>query len=68
MTSRRKAAKPEQPSDSPADLLATGFELQHLGLDLLHAEMLALAALMPGEDTRRPTDAEIEAGFDNMPI
>lgn len=51
-----------------ADLLETGIELQHQGLELLLAEMRALASLMPGEDSRLPTDAEVEAGFDNMPI
>lgn len=50
------------------ELLAAGIELQHQGLDLLLAEMRALAALMPGEDSRLPTDAEVEAGFDNMPV
>lgn len=51
-----------------AELLQTGIELQQQGLDLLLAEMRALAALMPGEDSRQPTDAEIEAGYDNMPV
>lgn len=51
-----------------ADVLAAGLELQHQGLDLLLAEMRALAALMPGEPQQEPTDAEIEAGFDNMPV
>jgi hypothetical protein len=51
-----------------ADLLEAGIELQHQGLELLLAEMRALAVLLPGEDSRLPTDAEIEAGFDNMPI
>jgi hypothetical protein len=51
-----------------AELLQTGIKLQQQGLDLLLAEMRALAALMPGEDTRLPTDAEIEAGYDNMPV
>ncbi|MBN8630193.1 MAG: hypothetical protein J0L76_04985 [Rhodobacterales bacterium] len=51
-----------------AELVAAGFRMQQQGLDLLLAEMRALAALMPGEDSRRPTDAEVEAGFDNMPI
>lgn len=51
-----------------ADLLAVGFELQHQGLELLLAEMRALAVLLPGEEPRLPTDAEVEAGFDNMPI
>lgn len=51
-----------------ADLLAAGLELQHQGLDLLLAEMRALAALMPGESHPHETDAEIEEGFDNMPV
>jgi len=51
-----------------AELLQTGTELQQQGLELLLAEMRALAALMPGEDTRLPTDAEVEAGYDNMPV
>ena len=62
---------PRTPADlirEGAALLATGIELQRQGLDLLLAEMYALAALMPGEDTRLPTDAEIEAGYDNMPV
>jgi hypothetical protein len=50
------------------ELLQTGIELQQQGLDLLLAEMRALAALIPGEDTSPPTDAEIEAGYDNMPV
>jgi hypothetical protein len=51
-----------------ADLLEAGITLQHQSLELLLAEMRALAALIPGEDTPLPTDAEVEAGFDNMPI
>lgn len=51
-----------------ADLVEAGIELQHQGLELLLAEMHALASLMPGEATHLPTDAEVEAGFDNMPI
>lgn len=51
-----------------ADLLAAGMELQHQGLDLLLAEMRALAALLPGEGLQQHSEAEIEAGFDNMPV
>ena len=51
-----------------ADLLAAGIELQQQGLDLLLAEMRALAALMPGDTPHEQTDAEVEAGFDNMPV
>ena len=50
------------------ELLEAGIELQHQGLELLLAEMRALSALIPGEDSSLPTDAEIEAGFDNMPV
>ena len=39
-----------------ADLLAAGIQLQQQGLDLLLAEMRALAAMIPGETRiRRPT-------------
>jgi hypothetical protein len=60
-----------QPTDlirEEADFLAAGVELQHQGLELLLAEMRALATLMPGEARPHQTDAEIEASFDNMPI
>jgi hypothetical protein len=60
--------KPADLIRDEADLLAAGVKLQTQGLELLLAEMRALASLMPGEDSRRPTDAEVEAGFDNMPI
>lgn len=50
------------------ELLEAGIELQQQGLELLLAEMRALSVLIPGQDTRLPTDAEVEAGFDNMPI
>ena len=68
MTARKKQPQSAEGMRSEADLLAAGFELQHQGLELLLAEMRALAVLMPGEDSRLPTDAEVEAGFDNMPI
>ncbi len=51
-----------------AGLLEAGIELQQQGLELLLAEMHALSVLIPGQDTRLPTDAEVEAGFDNMPV
>jgi hypothetical protein len=48
---------------------------QVVGLKLLAAEMEALSHLMPGVPGVEPqvapesrTDAEIEAGFDNMPV
>lgn len=64
MTSR----KPAELVRDEADLLTAGIELQHQGLDLLLAEMRALAALMPGEETHPQTEAEVEAQFDNMPV
>jgi len=68
MTTPVKLAKPVRQVRGEADFLAAGFQLQNQGLELLLAEMRALAALMPGEDSQLPTDAEVEAGFDNMPI
>jgi hypothetical protein len=50
------------------ELLAAGLKLHNQGLELLLAEMRALAALMPGEAGDQPTEAEVEAGFDNMPV
>lgn len=62
------------------DLLEAGLTLQQQGLQLLLAEMRALAAVMPGSPSagltqtgagQRPdasTDAEVEASFDNMPV
>jgi hypothetical protein len=53
-----------------AALLDSGLKLQSQCLDLLLAEMQALARVIPAAaavpDTR--TDAETEAGFDNMPV
>jgi hypothetical protein len=69
--------------DTPADLVAkeaalieTGLALQSQGLDLLLAEMHALASLMTGavaDPKADPTaeaeaEAATEAGFDNMPV
>jgi hypothetical protein len=62
------ARSPKSRIREEAALLEAGIEMQHQGLELLLAEMRALAVLIPGEDSRLPTDAEVEAGFDNMPI
>lgn len=51
-----------------AELIDAGLEVQGRGLNLLLAEMQALARLMPGAPVRHPTEAEIEEGFDNMPV
>ena len=64
MTSRN----PKDLIREEADLLAAGIELQQQGLQLLLAEMRALSALIPGESTPLPADAEVEASFDNMPV
>lgn len=60
---------------TPADLLlqearliAAGMKVQEQGLDLLLAEMRALAAILPGAAGDMPSDAEIESSFDNMPV
>jgi hypothetical protein len=57
-----------------AELVESGLALQAQGLDLLLAEMQALAGLMAL--TTKPksagheaaSEAETEAGFDNMPV
>lgn len=70
MTARTPAA-PILPADliqDEARLLAAGMDLQQQGIALLLAEMHALAAMLPGENPHTPTDAEVEAGFDNMPV
>ncbi len=57
-----------------ADLIEAGMQMQSQGLSLLLAEMQALAGMMPGavappsEKTDAETEAETEAGFDNMPV
>lgn len=54
--------------DQEAKLLQTGLALQEQGLQLLLAEMQALAALMPGSEAPHPSEAETEESFDNMPV
>ncbi|WP_225029765.1 hypothetical protein [Xinfangfangia pollutisoli] len=69
-----------QMTEGLTDLAMTG---QRAALGALQAEMLALAAMIPGvvpgalagmaapprdEARRREIEAEIEAGFDNMPV
>jgi hypothetical protein len=51
-----------------AELIKAGTELQEQGLDLLVAEMHALASLIPGMPAPQHTEAETEEGFDNMPV
>jgi hypothetical protein len=65
--------RPVQPAAPPdliqqeADLLEAGLSLQTEGLKLLLAEMRALSALIPHQ-ADPPSDSEVEAGFDNLPI
>lgn len=51
-----------------ADVMQAGLKAQARTLDLMLAEMRALAALMPGQAGPPRSDAEIEADFDNMPV
>jgi hypothetical protein len=53
-----------------AALLDSGLKLQSQCLDLLLAEMQALAQVIPAAAAvpGPKTDAETEAGFDNMPV
>jgi hypothetical protein len=50
-----------------ADLIGDGLRLQSQCLDLLLAEMRALALLLPAA-TAASSDSETEAEFDNMPV
>jgi hypothetical protein len=70
----------KEPADlvaQEAELIEAGLALQSQGLELLLAEMHALAGLMTGSSvptaatdakTAAETEAETEAGFDNMPV
>jgi hypothetical protein len=70
----------EDPNDlvrKEAELIESGLALQSQSLDLLLAEMHALASLMTGSTAPGPVtdpkteaeaEAETEAGFDNMPV
>ena len=58
--------RPETPTVT--ELAAAGLALQGQSLGLLLAEVQALAILMPGNAASHPTEAEIEADQDNMPV
>lgn len=57
-----------------ADLMQLATEMmvaaQAAGVQVLEAEIKALAQAMPGGEQvdPLPTEAEVEAGFDNMPV
>ncbi|MGL6209633.1 MAG: hypothetical protein ACRC14_07385 [Paracoccaceae bacterium] len=55
---------------SLADTVEVTMAVQVAAVRLLEAEMVALARMMPGIGVHSPTvpDAEIEQGFDNMPV
>lgn len=59
----RKAPKGAEPS-----AVEVGLRLQEDGLRLLLAEVRALQAMIPAGERELPTEAETEAGFDNMPV
>jgi hypothetical protein len=63
-----KSFTPDELIRTESELLQAGMKLQEQGLDLLLAEMRALAMLIPGAAMHHPTEAEIEASFDNMPV
>jgi hypothetical protein len=64
----------EKPSPDPihqeAELIESGLKLQSQGLDLLLAEMQALAGVISAVvlPTEPKSDSETEADFDNMPV
>ncbi|WP_431299596.1 hypothetical protein [Tabrizicola sp. BL-A-41-H6] len=51
-----------------AAVIEAGIAAQATALDLLLAEMRALATLIPGHQEAPRSDAEIESEFDNMPV
>ncbi len=68
-----RAKTPLNPADlirQEAELIEAGLTLQTQGMQLLLAEMRALAGLMPGANLvpKGVSDSETEAGFDNMPV
>lgn len=56
--------------ETETELVAATVALQEQGLEVLLAEMQALKGMMSGAVPRATpaTDAETEAGFDNMPV
>jgi hypothetical protein len=67
-------AKPADLIHQEADLIETGLQMQAQGLELLLAEMRALAGVFSATDPlQEPKSdaaaaAETEEGFDNMPV
>lgn len=69
-TRRKTPLNPADLIQKEAELIEAGMTLQSQGMQLLLAEMRALAGMMPGVDVfpKAATDSETEAGFDNMPV
>lgn len=66
-----KAKTPiEQMAALAGEMTEAAIAGQAVGLQILMAEMQALAQVMPGADLHHhtPTQAEVEADFDNMPV
>ncbi len=63
---------PETPADlirQELELIDQGVAMQTQGLQLLLAEMHALAAMLPvAPAIEEKTEEEVEEGFDNLPI
>jgi hypothetical protein len=64
------APSPDDLLRQEADLIESGLNLQSQCLNLLLAEMQALARVIPAATTvpRPKSDGETEADFDNMPV
>lgn len=60
----------EHQAEDESEMVAASVALQEQGLELLRAEMQALKGIMEGaaHASEPSSDAEIEAGFDNMPV
>ncbi|HMS93899.1 MAG TPA: hypothetical protein PKA03_01510 [Tabrizicola sp.] len=63
---KKVANKPDNAAD--ADLIGAGLKLQEDSLRLLLAEVKALQSMLALGEREIPTDAETEAGYDNMPV
>jgi hypothetical protein len=50
------------------EVVKAGLAMQQSSLELLQAEIKALAAILPGQPAPERSDAEVEADFDNMPV
>lgn len=66
---REMTQKKTSDAATASDPITEGIQAQIAGLDLLLAEIKALAAVLPvALPHDPPSDAEIEADHDNMPV